>query len=303
MKERRRVRRELIALAGFASLGAARAHAQEFEIPHSWIEAVEPVRIADELYYVGTAGLAAYLLTSDSGHILIDAPLPDNVPLLLDNVRALGFDPSDIRVLLASHAHFDHVGGMAAMLEATGAELVLSAADAEYIGEGVDFGVGDLSDGYAPARAARTVAHLETVRVGDLELTAHLTPGHTPGCTSWSGTVRIEGEPHTFVSVCSLTILPMYRIAGDVPTYPGQGRDFCESVAHLESLDPDIFLAAHTGWFGFGPKRRARAEGDAAAFVERERYRAYLAGARAAIETRLDEEGVPGGCEALLGSG
>lgn len=303
MKERQNRCRRLVALAGFVGLTAVPVLAQEREFPANWTEAVEPVRIADDLYYVGTAGLAAYLFTSDEGHLLIDAPMPENVPLLLDNIRALGFDPSDIRLLLASHAHFDHVGGMAGMLEATGAELVLSEADAAYVGEGVNFGVGGLSGAYPPARASRTIGHLETVRLGDIELTAHLTPGHTPGCTSWSGTVRIAGAPYGFVSICSLTVLSPYRIAGDGPTYPGQGRDFCESVAHLESLDPDIFLAAHPGWFGFGPKRRARAEGDASAFVERERYREYLARARAAIETRLEEEGVPGGCGALLGDG
>lgn len=279
------------------------ADAQEPEFPANWTEPVDPVRIADDLYYVGTAGLSAFLFTSDEGHILIDAPLAENVPLLLDNIRGLGFDPADIRILLASHAHFDHVGGMADVLEATGAELVLSEADAVHVGEGVDLGLGDLSDGYAPAHPDRTIGHLETVRVGDIELTANLTPGHTPGCTSWSGTVRIGGEPYTFVSICSLSVLSTYRIAGDDPTYEGQGRDFCESVAHLESLDPDIFLAAHPGFFGFEPKRTARAGGDVTAFVERRRYREYLAVARAAIETRLEEEGVPGGCETLVGDG
>lgn len=302
MKGRANVRRGLIAMAGLVGLVSVPVHGQEPEFPPSWTEAVEPVRIADDLYYVGSAGLAAYLFTSEAGHVLIDAPMRENVPLLLDNIRALGFDPSDIRVLLASHAHFDHVGGMAGMLEATGAELVLSEADAVYVGDGANFGLG-VSGAYPPARAARTIGHLETVRMGDIELTAHLTPGHTPGCTSWSGTVRIAGEPYTFVSICSLTVLSMYRIAGGEPTYPGQGRDFCESVAHLESLDPEIFLAAHPGWFGFGPKRRARAGGDVTAFVERERYREYLARAKAAIETRLAEEGVRGGCEALLRDG
>jgi len=279
----------------------SRSLAQEWP-PANWTEAVEPVRIADDLYYVGTAGLAAFLLVSDEGHILIDAPLAVNVPLILDNVRALGFDPSDIRVLVASHAHFDHVGGVAAMLEATGADLVLSEADAVFVREGRDFGLGELEEGYPPATPDRIVNHLSTVRVGDIELTAHLTPGHTPGCTTWSGEVRIEGDPHTFVTVCSLSVLAGYVITGDDATYPGQAHDYCRSVAHLESLDPDIFLAAHPGWFGFGPKRRARAAGDAAAFVERDRYREYLAAARAAIETRLEEEGVPGGCEAVLGS-
>jgi len=293
--------RAALLVAVLATPASSAAHAQEW--PASWTEPVEPVRIADDLYYVGTAGLASFLFTSEDGHILIDAPLAENVSLLLENIRRLGFDPADIRVQLASHAHFDHVGGLAAMLEATGADLVLSEADAPLIRRGHDIGLGELSEGYAPALATRTVEHLSTVRVGDIELTAHLTPGHTPGCTSWGGTVRIEGAPHTFVSVCSLSVLSTYRITGEDPTYPGQARDFCQSLAHLDSLDPDIFLAAHPGFFGFGEKRDARAAGDPKAFVGGTRYREYLAGARAAIETRLEEEGIPGGCAAVLRRG
>src|SRR5690606_5817650 len=148
-----------------------------------------PFRIADGLYYVGTAGLSAFLLTSDEGHILIDAPLQENVPLILANIRELGFDPAHVRAQVASHAHCDHVGGMAEMLAATGADLILSAADARFVREGRDFGLN--TGGYPGATPARIVDHLSTVRVGDVEITAHLTPGHTPGCTTWGGTVEI----------------------------------------------------------------------------------------------------------------
>lgn len=264
----------------------------------TWTERLEPVRIADNLHYVGTAGLSAFLLTSDEGHVLIDAPLEENVPVILENIRGLGFDPADVRVLIASHAHFDHVGGMAAMLDATGADLVLSAADARFIGEGADFGLN--TRGYAPAVADRIVGHLDVVRVGDIELTAHLTPGHTPGCTTWSGTVTIAGEPLEFVSVCSLSVLPNYRLVGDDLTYAGQSADYCRSVAHLETLNPDIFLGSHGGWFGLNGKAEALRAGDARAFVEGERYRSYLSQARASIERALADQGHTGGCAALL---
>jgi metallo-beta-lactamase class B len=115
-----------------------------------WTEPRTPVRIADQLYYVGTAGLASYLFTSDEGHILIDAPLQANVPLILENIRSLGFDPADIRIQLASHAHFDHVGGLADMREATGAELVLTEADAAFVRSGRDFGLEGVTAGYPP---------------------------------------------------------------------------------------------------------------------------------------------------------
>jgi metallo-beta-lactamase class B len=265
----------------------------------NWTNPREPFQIADNLYYVGTEGLASFLFTSDAGHILIDAPLDENVPQIVASIRRLGFDPADVRIQVASHAHLDHVGGLAAMGRVTGAELVLSEADAAYVSEGSDFGLN--TAGYPAAPVSRTIGHMETVRVGDVVLTAHLTPGHTPGCTSWGGTVTIEGEPYDFISVCSLSVLGNYELAGNDPTYEGQARDYCTSLAHLESLEPDIFLGAHGGWFGIDDKQRRRMAGDATAFVERDRYREYLAGARTSIERRLAEAGFSGGCAGVLG--
>ncbi|MQA92851.1 MAG: subclass B3 metallo-beta-lactamase [Gemmatimonas sp.] len=263
-----------------------------------WTEPIEPFGIADDLHYVGTAGLSAYLLTSEEGHILIDAPLQENVPLVLDNIRELGFSPSDVRIQLTSHAHFDHVGGLADMIEATGADLVVSPRDAEYIQRGADFGLE--TAGYPSVAPARTISHLETVRLGGVELTAHLTPGHTPGCTTWSGSVEIAGEPYTFVSVCSLSVLSTYRIVGEEPTYAGQAEDYCRSVAHLRSLDPDIFLGAHGSWFGLEEKITALRAGDLRAFVASDRYGSYLDSAEERIEEVLAEQGHSGGCASLV---
>jgi metallo-beta-lactamase class B len=283
------------ALASVALAAPAPAAAQS-----DWTEPMEPFQIGEGLHYVGTAGLAAYLFTSDEGHILIDVPLDENVERVVANIRALGFDPADVRIQLASHAHFDHVGGIARMQEITGAELVLSEADARFVAEGRDFGLPGL-DGYPPARAGRTLRHLETVTLGHWRLTAHVTPGHTAGCTSWSGDVVIAGRSYRFVSVCSLSVLGSYRIVGPDPTYEGQGRDYCRSLAHLRTLDPEVFIAPHGSFYGLEEKLAARRAGDALAFVERERYVAYLANAERAIERALAEQGHSGGCAALVG--
>jgi metallo-beta-lactamase class B len=264
-----------------------------------WTEPREPFQIGAGLYYVGTAGLAAYLFTSDQGHILIDAPLDENVERVVANIRALGFDPADVDVQLASHAHFDHVGGLARMGAITGAELVLSEADASYVGQGRDSGLPGLA-GYPPARADRTVGHLETVTLGPWRLTAHLTPGHTAGCTSWSGDVVIEGRSRSFLSVCSLSVLGSYRLVGPEATYPGQGRDYCRSVAHLRTLEPEVFLGPHGSFFGLEEKLAQRRAGNALAFVEGDRYRQYLDSAERAIERTLTEQGHAGGCASLL---
>jgi metallo-beta-lactamase class B len=273
---------------------------QGWQAPPSWTEAIDPFRIADGLYYVGTAGLASYLVTSEGGHVLIDAPMRENTQMVLANIRRLGFEPGDVRLQLATHAHFDHVGGIAGMLDVTGSDLVLSEHDAAVVADG---GGPRALAPYPPAQANRVIGHLETVSAGDRTLTAHLTPGHTRGCTSWSGVVEIGVNPLTFVLVCSLTVLPDYRLVGEDETYPGIARDYCSSVTHLRTLEPDIFLANHGGFMGLADKIRALAAGDEEAFVDPERYKAYLDRAEAAIEQTLGEQGHDGGCSAILEGG
>jgi metallo-beta-lactamase class B len=262
-----------------------------------WTEPLEPFEIADDLYYVGSAGLAAYLFASEEGHILLDVPLEENVPMIAGNVRSLGFDPNDIEILIASHAHFDHVGGLARMRELTGARVVLSAGDAQLIAAG---GVGPAGASPFPAVTAdRVIEHLGTVRLGGWTLAAQVTPGHTPGCTSWSGTATIEGAPLTFVSVCSLSVLPGYRLVGREATFPGMGEAYCRSVATLRGLAPDVFLAPHGGFIDLEEKLSGLRRGDRRAFVDPEGYREYVDGAAASIERTLAEQGHAGGCAAL----
>lgn len=296
---------KLAAVVAAALLLAPSPAQDDFEIPADWLEPVAPFRIAGNLHYVGTAELTAFLLVSDEGHVLIDAPMDENVDLILANIRALGFDPRDVRVQLASHGHFDHTGGIAALVEATGAELVLSEPAAELVGNGGRGGFFDLgvTGEFPPASADRTVGHLETVAVGPTTLTAHLTPGHTRGCTSWSGTVTEAGEELTFVSVCSLSVLDGYRLVGEAPSYPGIARDFCSSERHLRSLQPDIFLSSHGSFIGLRDKMAALEAGDRRAFVDPDRYVRYLDRSRRQIERVLDEQGHTGGCEAILADG
>ncbi len=265
-----------------------------------WTQAIEPFEIADDLYYVGTADLAAYLFTSAEGHILIDVPLEENVDRILASIRSLGFDPADIEVLLASHAHFDHVGGLARMRELTGARVVLSAADGEMIARG---GAGPAAAGpaYPAVRADRTIGHLATVELGPWTLTAQVTAGHTPGCTSWSGTATIGGAPVAFVSVCSLSVLPGFQLVEAAPTYPGMGAAYCRSLAILEALRPDLFLAPHGSFIDLGNKAASLKRGNARAFVDPDGYLAYLERARGSIERTLVDQGHSGGCASLAG--
>lgn len=269
--------------------------------PEAWTRPQEPFRIADNLYYVGSADLTAFLITSDEGHILIDVPLEQNVEMVVSNIEALGFDPEDIRIQLASHAHLDHAGGIRPMMDITGAELLLSEKDAALVAGGGkgDFHLRDRAP-YPPAAASRTIDHLETVSLGGGALTAHLTPGHTMGCTSWSGEVVVDGETLSWVSICSLSVLPGYRLAGDDPSYPGIARDFCASVAHLRSLKPDIFLASHGSFIDLEAKLIELEAGDERAFVDPEGYTSYLDRAESNIEQTLEEQDWVGGCASVL---
>ena len=286
----------------FAALLSAAVHAQ-FEPPESWTKAIAPFQIAEGLYYVGTEDLTSFLFTSEDGHILIDAPLDRNVDLILKNIRTLGFQPEDIKIHLASHGHFDHTGGMAALLEVTQGELVLSPQAEILVGAGGkgDFFLGDRA-GYPAAKANRTIGHLEQITLGEHTLTAHHTPGHTRGCTTWSGTVRIEGKPQRFVSVCSLSVLPGYRLVGDAPSYPGIAQDFCRSAEHLASLEPELFLASHGQFIDLKAKADTIRRGNGQAFSDPEGYKAWVDSARNKIEKVLTEQGHEGGCEALLGA-
>ncbi len=261
----------------------------------TWTQAVEPFELADDLYYVGTADLASYLFASPQGHILIDVPLEENVDLIVANVRRLGFDPEDIGVLLASHAHFDHVGGLSRMREITGAQVLLSEADAIMIASGGE-GPAGAGPRYPPVRADRTIKHLETVTVGDWTLTAQLTPGHTPGCTSWSGEATIQGEQFTFVSVCSLSVLANFRLGGADETYPGMGSDYCRSLTILDALEPDLFLATHGSFIGLERKAAALREGNPRAFVDRAGYESYLDRAWSSVDRALEAGGRVAGC-------
>ena len=290
-----------LVLAVLTPMNPVSAQDTRFMYNPDWSIPAEPVQIADQLYQVGTATLTSFLITSDEGHILIDVPLNENVDLVLANVHKLGFDPSDVEILLGSQAHYDHVGGFASMMEATGAELVLSELDGELVASGGrgDFFLGDRGM-FRPARASRTVSHLETVTIGDRTLTAHLTPGHTKGCTTWSGEFTIDGEPERFVSICSLTAHPGYRLVGSDPSYPGIARDFCRSIAYLRGLSADIFASTHTAWFNLEEKTKAFQAGDRRAFVDPEGYVAFIDDSERAIAQKLTEEGEPGGCEAVL---
>lgn len=252
-------------------------------MPHA-----EPFQIAGNLYYVGTVDETVFLVTGPDGHVLIDGGDQLTPPRIIQSIATLGFDIADVRVLLATHAHSGHVAGLAALQKASGAELWISEGDSDVIAAG---GAGDPTTKWLPLQVldflrlsrypAPRIDHRfgdgTTIRVGPLELTAHVTAGHTPGCTTWSFPVRDGERELQAVDVCSLTLLSWISLV-EPESYPGIRTDFEQSFRTLRGLPVDIFLGSHASFFNMADKLRQRedAEDPAEPFIDPDGYHAYI---------------------------
>jgi metallo-beta-lactamase class B len=270
-------------LPGFAQYAPANA---------AWNRPVPPFRIADNLFYVGAEGVASYLITTPAGDVLIDTGFRDTVPLVVASVRKLGFRVEDIRILLISHGHFDHAGGLAAMKAATHARLLVSPAEAPLLERGGkgDFAFGD-KYAYPPVTPDGLLRDGEPVRLGGVALTPHFTPGHTKGCTTWTMTVHDHGQLRHVVFACSLSA-PDYQVVNN-PKYSGILSDFAASSAKMRALPCDIFLAAHPWEFELDRKRAALEADPSSAvnpFVDPAGYRAYIDRSEAALKERVAQQ-------------
>ncbi len=254
-----------------------------------WNRPVEPFRIAGNIYYVGAADVSSYLIATPAGNILLDTGFSETVPQIESNLAKLGFRMEDTRLLLFSHAHYDHAGGLAAVKARTGATLVSSAKEADLLAHGGknDFAFGD-KYAFRPAVPDRLVADGDQVSLGGTTLTAHVTAGHTKGCTTWTTRVEDGRRSYDVVFVCSVTA-PGYQLV-DNPKYPGILKDFDATFAALRALPCDIFLGGH-GWeFGLAGKAAKAGKGGENPFVDREGYRSYLDRAEAAIHKQAEEQ-------------
>jgi metallo-beta-lactamase class B len=260
------------------------------EQEREWNQPVDPFRIAGNLYYVGAREVASYLVATPEGHVLIDSGFEETVPQVLANVETLGFRPADVKLLLASHAHADHVGGMATLRERTGATIAMSAADGELTRRGgrddPNFGDRFVYRAFTPDRTLRDG---EVVMLGGSALTVNLTPGHTPGCTTWSLTVEEDGRPLRVVILGSVTA-PGYRLVGNA-AYPSIVEDFRATFERLATLEADVFLAAHGSFFGLLEKRAALARNPVDnPFVDPAALPAHVERLRASFERQLAEQ-------------
>lgn len=275
----------LACAAGLASVGDRQTALQTPE----WTEPFPPFKIAGNLYYVGSRGLANYLITTPQGHILINSDLEANVPLIRDSIEKLGFKFDDVKILLISHAHWDHDAASATITRLTGARYMVMDADAPVVESGgkADFRYGsDPASQYPPAKVDRVLHDGDTVTLGGATLVAHLTPGHTKGCTTWTMTVEDGGKRYNVVIVGSPNVNPGYKLVGNT-AYPNIAQDYERTFRVLKSLPCDLFLGAHGAYFDLdGKYKRFKAEG-VAAFVDPGGYQRYVAEREAAFRKEL----------------
>jgi metallo-beta-lactamase class B len=247
-------------------------------------------RVIGNVYYVGSKDLASYLITTPQGHILINSGFEETVPLIQKSVESLGFKMRDIKVLLASHPHSDHVAGHAAMKDLTGARVYVLRGDDAVIATGGKGQYLYTDSRWRPCKVDRVLEDREEVKLGDVTLVAHRTPGHTPGCTTWTWKVEDGGKTYDVVVIGSPNVNPGYRLV-DNKDYPEIADDFAKTFEVLKSLPCDVFLGAHGGYYGMVEKH-ARAEKDPSKnpFIDPDGYRAYVAQKEKAFRATLAEQ-------------
>jgi len=251
--------RRLLPLLVLLSLCPALALAQKDPQSRASNQPVEPFRILGNVYYVGASDVTSFLITTPEGDILLDGGLEETAPMIRDNVRKLGFRMEDVKILLSSHSHFDHAGGLAALKQMTGAKLAAMDADAPLLARGGkgDFRFGDDLD-FPPVQADRILHDGDTVTLGGATLTAHLTPGHTPGCTTWTMKVTDGGKSYDVVFLGSDTINPGVVLTNN-PKYPQIAADYARTYEVLKKLPCGVFLASHGSFFDLkGKSERLR---------------------------------------------
>ncbi len=246
-------------------------------------------RVIGNTYYVGSKALACYLIETPEGHIVINTGFEETVPLIRASIESLGFKLGDVKILLASHAHSDHVAGHAAFQELTGAKVFAMRGDDRVMSSG---GVGQYlyTDSRWPAcKIDRVLKDGDEVTLGGVTLVAHSTPGHTRGCTTWTWQVSDAAKMYDIVVIGSPNVNPGYRLV-DNKDYPEIAQDFAKTFQVLKKLPCDVFLGAHGDYYGMQAKFERLKTAPANPFTDAEGYRDYVSQKELIFEKRLKEQ-------------
>lgn len=260
--------------------------------PKEWLEPFEPFKIAGNLYYVGTKGLANYLITTPKGHILINSDLEENVPQIKASVEKLGFKFSDIKILLISHGHWDHNAASDTVKKMTGAKYFVMDADVPNVESGgkTDFEYGNEPIAlYKPTKVDRVLHDGDKVKLGGTSLVAHLTPGHTKGCTTWTMKVKEGDKTYNVVIIGSPNVNPGYKLVNNA-AYPNIAEDYEKMFRVLKVLPVDIFLGAHGNYFGMEAKYARFKQEGFKVFIDPEGYFKYVTGKELEFKKELERQ-------------
>ncbi len=286
--------KRIAAALGVFVLCAIGAQAQTLKdflaaVTKKWTTPFEPFRLIGNIYYVGTDGIAVYVIKTSQGLILMDTALPQSTGMIKDSIRKLGLDVADIKYILNSHAHFDHTGGFAEIKKETGAQIIAGERDKPLLEGG--YYPGDEKDtdlAFPPVKVDRAVKEGDKVTLGDTTLIAHSTPGHTPGCTSWEMTIKDGGQDRDVLFFCSGTVA-LNKLVGQ-PTYPGIVEDYKATYVKAKAMKPDVLLGPHPEVYGMQAKRAAMKDGAPNPFVKQGELATYIAGLEVDFEKQLAKQ-------------
>lgn len=253
-----------------------------------WVSPIKPFNVISNVYYVGTQGIASFLITSDDGHILIDGGLPQSATTIIQSIKTLGFDITDVKILVNSHAHFDHSGGLAELKKRSGALMIASQQDKPFLESGLYPGSDNVNYTAPKVSVDKEIIDGETISLGSNKLTANITPGHSPGCTSWSMTVFEQEQPYDVLFFCSATVAGNRLV--NPPQYPNIVDDYRHTFVKTKDWRPDVFLANHSFFFNLKEKRQQQLAGNKLAFVDKELFPTLILTLEKAFEEALEKQ-------------
>jgi metallo-beta-lactamase class B len=264
---------------------------RKMEEQPEWSQDYPPFRIAGNLYYVGTYDLASYLIVTPKGNILINTGLPGSDTMIRRHVEALGFKFSDIKILLATHAHFDHVGAAAAIKKVTGAKVMINEFDAPVLADGgnSDYVMGGKGMMFLPVKADRLLHNQDTIKLGGMQIVALHHPGHTRGASSFMFDVKDEHRTYRVLIANMPTILSETKLSG-MPGYPNVGKDYAYTINAMKNLQFDIFLASHASQFDLQKKHKPGDAYNPDVFIDRTGYDKAMNDLQKNYDKRLAEK-------------
>ena len=275
-----------VALVLLVTSGLVTAAAQP---PRQGSQPVEPYKVIGNVYYVGSVDVSSHIIVTKQGLILLDTGTTEMVPIIQSSLQKLGHRLNDVKIILSSHSHWDHVEGHAAMKQATGARIMALGEDAEAISSGKDNSALG-GDGWTPAKVDRVLKDGDTVTLGEVTMRAHLTRGHTKGCTTWMTDVMDGGRRYAVVFVGGTSVNQGVKLVGNT-RHPGIIDDYAKTFRVLKELRPDVFLAQHPRLYGMDDKlQRLKSGASANPFIDPDGYRKFVADQEAAYLKQLAQE-------------